>query len=379
MSRTSVLITLAVLILFTISGYFASNLFEKRYQTLPAKLKGEAAKNSLLAAGRFLNEMGIKTVHIKNYKQLFTLPDDNDVILISSDRRTLNKQQSQALLDWVNRGGTLIIGTIHKGDSERTIKSLLNHDQLMKLLELNLLKHGEDITDEEKLLNISAEDDKDLGIEINQEYIIIGGSEKDNTINNRWGTIILQRDHGRGHITVTTDLEIIQYKNIGQYDHARFLWHLVNRKGTVWLVSQNDMPPLWRWLWQRAPYVFLSLLLITIFWLWIGAQRFGPLQPVAEAKRRQILEHITASGFFLWKHKKQQQLIESVRDELQRYAGKRHPAWVGMSQQQQFEHLHECSGIDRKVIESLFGDKHNHQQQEFSQTIRLLKQIRKKL
>ena len=379
MSRASVIITLAIIILLSIGGFFATNLFEKKFHTLPAKLKGEAARNPLLAARRFLNRMGIRTLDINNYKQLFSLPKENDVILISSDRRTLNQQQSHALLDWVSGGGTLIISTIHEGDSSRAIKSLLNHDQLMKLLELNLIEHDEDISDEENLLNISAVDDDDLGIEINQEYIIIGGNETDNTINNRWGSVILQRDHGRGHITITTDLEFIQYKNIGQYDHARFLWHLVNGKGTVWLVSRNDMPPLWQWLWRHAPYIILSLMLIAVFWLWIGSQRFGPLQPVPETKRRQILEHITASGFFLWKHKKQQKLIEAVRNELQRYASKRHPAWVAMNQQEKLEHLQECSGIEMKIIESLFADEHDHQQYEFKHTIQLLKQIRNRL
>lgn len=379
MSKTTVFISLMVLILLGVAGYFSASLFEKKIHIMPAKLKGEAARNPLLAAKRFLNRMGIKTTDIENYQQLFTLPADHDVILISSDRRTLNKEQSQALLAWVKRGGTLIISMVHEGDSEQTINSLHNHDQLIKLLELNVLSHGEDILEEEKLLNISTEDDTNLGIEINQDYIIIGGNEKDNTIENKWGAVILQRDHGKGRITVMTDLDIIQYKEIGQQDHARFLWHMVNGKGAVWLVSQNDMPPLWLWLWQRAPFIIITLILLMSFWFWRGSQRFGPLQPVAKADRRQILEHITASGLFLWKHKKQQKLINAVRDELEQFASKRHPAWAGMSQQQQIDYLNECSGIEVPIIKSLFTDKHHHEQHEFTKTIRLLKRIRKKL
>jgi hypothetical protein len=154
---------------------------------------------------------------------------------------------------------------------------------------------------------------------------------------------------------------------------------MVNGKGTVWLVSQNDMPPLWRWLWQHAPFIIISLLLLMIFWFWRGGQRFGPLQPVPKADRRQILEHITASGLFLWKHKKQQKLIDAVREELQQFAGKRHPAWASMSQQQQINYLNECSGIEVAVIKSLFTNEHHHEQHEFTKTIRLLKRIRKKL
>jgi len=373
------LITLIVLALLAVAGYFSRNLFEQKTHTVPAKLKGEAARNSLLAAKRFLNKMGIKATEVEDYKQLFTLPAEQDVILISSDRRTLNQQQSQQLLAWVKRGGTLIISLIHKGDSEQTIDTLQNHDQLIKILELNLLSHGEDIEDEEKLINITTKNDKDVSIELNQDYIIIGGKEQDNTIENKWGAVILQRDYGKGHITVMTELQLLLYKNIGEQDHARFLWHMVNGKGNVWLVSQNDMPPLWLWLWQRAPFVIVSLLLMMCFWFWKSSPRFGPLLPVPKADRRQILEHITASGFFLWKHKKQQKLIDAVREELQQFASKRHPPWISMSQQQQFDYLNECSGIEVPLIKSLLTDEHHHEQHQFTKTIRLLKQIRKKL
>lgn len=64
------------------------------------------------------------------------------------------------------------------------------------------------------------------------------------------------------------------------------------------------MPPLWQLLEARLPFVIAVLLLIPLT-IWAYSPR-QPLQPTPPPHRRRILEHIEASGLFMWKRFTQQ-------------------------------------------------------------------------
>ena len=124
--------------------------------------------------------------------------------------------------------------------------------------------------------------------------------------NNAW---LLEIKRGSGLITLAANLDFIENAAIDDYDHAEFFWHLLHglhpQPQNVWLIHQDDLPPLWKLLWERAWPLLLTLALAIPLGILALSPRFGPLQAAPTPERRRILEHIHASGRFMWKRHQQ--------------------------------------------------------------------------
>ncbi len=375
MSRTAWLITVLVVSLLGGLGYWLSQHLEKREIELPTGLQGEAATNPLLAAQRFLTTTGIASTHVEETARLFSRLGRDDVLLISSDRQTLGQQRTAALLDWVDEGGRLIVTVAHLSDEEQPLQ-----DPLLEILGLNLQHHDEDLSEYADFLDVDWPGATDfMRIQIHPRYFIEGTQAGDLTITNDWGAVLVRRQLGEGSITVITDLDFIQFLRIGEYDHAAFLWYLVDGQGPVWLLSHNDMPSLWQWLWQHAPEMMTAVLLWLVLWLWSRGRRFGPRLSEAPPVRRRILEHVDANGRFLWQQKQSRQLVTAVRKHLMALAATRHPGWGAMSHEEQAELLAGPGQHTGTSVRHLLRETDIPHQHEFTRTIRQLEMIRKQL
>ena len=131
---------------------------------------------------------------------------------------------------------------------------------------------------------------------------------------NDHGSQLLQLSLGEGQITVLTDLSLWDNDHLLYFDHA---WLLVWLTGddAVWFIRSVAMPPLLQWLWQRAPELFLSLLILLALWLWLRIPRQGPLQPPDEDEQRDYLQHLHASGYFQWRTVQQDSLLSALRQQ----------------------------------------------------------------
>ncbi len=375
MSRTAWLITGLVVSLLAGLGYWLSQHLEKREIELPTGLQGEAATNPLLAAQRFLTITGIESIHVEETTRLFTRLGQGDALLISSDRQTLGQQRTAALLDWVDKGGRLIVTVAHLSEEERPLQ-----DPLLDTLELTLQYHDEDLSEYADFLDVDWPGATDfMRIQIHSRYFLAGAQASDLTLENDWGAVLVRRQLGEGSITVITDLDFLQFLRIGEYDHAALLWYLVDGQGPVWLLSHNDMPSLWQWLWQHAPEIMTAVLLWIVLWLWSRSRRFGPRLTEAPPVRRRILEHVDANGRFLWQQKQSRQLVTAVRNHLISLAANRHPGWGAMSHEEQAELLAGLSRHNRASIRHLLRETDIPHQHEFTRTIRQLEMIRKQL
>ena len=97
----------AVSILFLIGGtlWFHNNYELKDIEEYTG-FRGEARSNHLFAARVFLKRMGIPA---EKKDGLFKLPSTDSVILIDTERATLPQKTLDELMQWVKRGGHLII------------------------------------------------------------------------------------------------------------------------------------------------------------------------------------------------------------------------------------------------------------------------------
>lgn len=375
MSRTAWLVTLLILLLLGGLGLWVARHFEKTEIRLPTGLSGEAITHPLLAAERFLNAMGIAANHLDDSTGLLDVPGTGDVILISTDRQTLGRRRTRALLDRVRAGGRLVVTVPHLPEDE-----MPPGDPLLEELELGVAYLDPDTTEYAGYLDVALPGDDDfLQVAFDTTYVLTGARATDQVISNDWGDVLIRRQLGRGSVTVLTDLDFLQYRRIGDHDHARFLWHLVDGRGPVWLMFNNDMPALWDWLWDYVTEVMTALTLLLAAWLWSHSRRFGPLLDQPAPVRRRIVEHIDANGRFLWQQRRAAHLIDAVRDALLDSAARRHPAWSGMDESARAAHLAELTGHRATVVQQTLAIREVRHRHEFTRLVRQLEILRKKL
>jgi hypothetical protein len=127
-------------------------------------------------------------------------------------------------------------------------------------------------------------------------------------------THFLQFDAGAGTISVLINTHIWENDQIGRLDHGYFLLALVgNSENRVALLHGRQVPSLLALMSKYLPeLLFSSVCLLLVHFIRRG-WRFGPRAVVTYGVRRSLLEHVVASGVFLWEQQAQETLLAPVR------------------------------------------------------------------
>lgn len=387
-------ITIAALFALLLAGgiYAFLETHEKKQKTINTGLFGEARKNPLYASRVFLKRMGIPTETKTSIQGFNGYPNSNTVIVINSKRTTLSITQTQALIDWVKRGGHVIalatnnwkfhrsnqrssensyaVDSFNNFQSSTIDSRLIDHkyspDPLQNYMGISTAKkiqYSDLSSDEKKQLNIIEEKDpeddstddlfkiklsdtpKQLAIHNNWFHpLIIAQTYKDRTeiIQLRSSNFIARQKVGSGIITLVSSLDFIENKQLEKADHAEVFWHLIHGIGKpieqpaqVWLIHNDKIPSLWELIWRNAWMLLSSLLILFMAWLLLTTRRFGPAIPKLSEDRRSLTEHINSSGTFYWKHDQKQQLLDSCRNAINQKLNLSHPNWNHLNQEQQ--------------------------------------------
>jgi hypothetical protein len=351
----------------------ASHMYKVK-EEVETGLQGEAATFPLLAAERFLKRMGISVARIDNPEQMDSLPGPNDALLITSDRQTVGIEMTHRLLDWVENGGRLVVTIPYLDDEELSQP----RDPLLEALDLRVVET--DCASEAGFSDIDLPWANDiLRIEFGYCLALSGAQKTDEVSGDEEGTQIIRRHLGAGTVTIVSDLDFLSWLSLGDYDHAQALWHLIDGRGKVWLVTSNDMPSLMQWLIENAPFMLVSALLLMFTWLWRIRYRFGPTLPNPEPLRRRIMEHIEASGTYLWKTHHRSPLVDAVRNDVLNTAALRHPGWSAMNRADREAHIAELTGLTVEASRRLLDGYQPASRQEFTTLIRHLKTIKENL
>jgi len=112
---------------------------------------------------------------------------------------------------------------------------------------------------------------------------------------------------------------------------------------------------------------------------WRAAPRFGPGLPEPDPSRRNLLEHVDASGRLLWQEGAGDRLVKVTRAALLSRIESTHPAWARLPLPQLQVQLAEFSKLpDQQLLRALFED-HYATPAEFTAAIRTLEHLRKLL
>lgn len=302
---------LALIGVAALLGWVVTN-FERRTERIPVGYSTEARRNALLAAERFLARLEIPVESVAGRERLWDPPPPTDTLVVLGLGRMSDERQRR-LRSWMERGGHLVVEAIEPWDEKSPPKGFLSDLGFRLMLERAKADSGHE---GEVLARIETQAaGRPVEVAFQAAYWLAGRDGDRVLVTAADHPRILERRIGAGRLTVLSDSVFLTNPAIGAHDHAFFAaWLLApDHGGKVWLLYDSDMPWLGALLWGIAPYALVSAGLLVLAWLWSLGGRLGPLLDVPERRRRDLIEHLDATGRFLWTHGRASLLVESSR------------------------------------------------------------------
>jgi len=371
---------LAALLVAMVAGYYA--LTEPVAFMQRVAPDSSITRNPYSAAQQWLAQRGQPSERILSAAALFPLPDTRTTLVIDKHRGMLTSNQVNALLEWVQDGGELVVearplpGMLEASDAsdsdwqdndpllfplgitvwDSPVPESAEEDPIRDLLmalptfvdsPLQYCLHSDnealrkdctrlacDAPQEPAPLGLHVGDNEpDRRVQLFSDYVIWHDSWDDEEgqtphlewpvevtayADNDYGSQLVQLALGSGQISVLTDLGLWSNERLLYFDHAWLLAWLTADE-PVWFVRSVAMPPLAQWLWLKAPALGVALLTLLALWLWHRIPRQGPRQEAREESSRDYLQHLHASGYFQWRTDQQAALVHALRKQAEQH------------------------------------------------------------
>ncbi len=320
-----VLVGLALILPTALTRWFLAN-FEQRTETVPVGYSAQARRNDLLAAERFLNRLEIPVESVSGRGLLRDLPPIRDSLVVRG-LGPMNVQRRVGLRDWLAAGGHLVVTASQTRDEDRQRGEFLDELGIRLLTEeaerLQAADEGEVVA-----LVSTPRQSRPLSVAFAAEYYLQSEGKAEFEARAGGRLRLVRRSVGDGSLTVMSDGGFMTNAAIGEKDHALFTAELTIPRsgGKVWLLYDSGVPWLGALLWSVAPHALASVVVLSVVWLWSLGGRLGPLAPAPVRRRRDLLEHLQASGGFLWRHDRAARLVETSRRRILVAWLRRHPS-----------------------------------------------------
>jgi hypothetical protein len=335
--------------------------------------RGPARANPVLAAERFLDKMGLPAVSSRSWDEL---PPTDHVLIFATDERFIPRRRAEELVAWIEAGGHLVLGPYLRNGKPAAD---FHDDPLLELLgvgvvdlETSALKVRESLTYDPfgtgEELEVRFYDRAALTQVVDGEtsppYCHVSGRL------------------GGGRYDVLNDIVFMQNEEIGDLDHARFLWELVRvggpRTGVV-LIHDARMRGLPALVFRHGKWALLAAGVALGALVWRQLSRFGPVRRDQNPRARSLLEHVTAAGRFFWRTRRQDVLLESSRGEVLRRARSRRARFHELDRRGQSELLAAASAFMPREIEAALFEICPHRREVFTRWMQILETLRKGL
>jgi hypothetical protein len=343
-------------VLVALGTWWFLNNFERVEEEIDAGYQGEARANPFLAAERLFTRLGAPSRTLPFGPS--TLPPPDHALLLVSPVRSVSAEQAEAIVAWVHEGGRLVVAL----DDAPSLDPLLRHwgvtatdavgpDEKPEVLQIPLRVRNPagkpaPVKAEIPRGRRLATTRKDAEIEIRSDA----------------GISFVRYAAGQGSVTFVADTTFLNNDGIGEHDHAALAWALVHGgsgdlPAGVWLTVRDSVPTLAQLLARHAWMALASGAVLIAAWLWAAGSRFGPRLPEPAHGRRSLLEHIEASGEFLWRTGRGWDLVQYARQALLHRVEVREPSWLRLPPHELAQRLAAGSGLPASRIDrALHGD-----------------------
>lgn len=195
-----------------------------------------------------------------------------------------------------------------------------------------------------------------------------------------WSVRVYREDKGR---LVMLSTNYFNNMHLPRYDHAELLLALAALNGQarqVIIVHDIGAPPWYKALWRVAHLPLTALALLLLLLLWRAMRRFGPLLPEPVATRRALMEHIEASGNWLWRAPQgRDTLLQAARLETLALLRRRAPDLHALDGDALCRRLARLYTLDENALRAALHGPAAPLASAFAQQIRLLQQVRSHL
>jgi len=328
----------------------------------------EARRNDFLAAERFLARHRVETETTTGMKLLDDLPPVEEALLLSAPREALSERRRDALVEWVEDGGLLLV--VAHSTYDDVVEA--SRDPLLDALGVFLLppERGEaEAEDGELVLDDEAEatpDDEaepeavvledeaiadapenivemldvllgmagcregeawldrvDVGVEGREAVVELYGA---NTLAVREDRLaeasfsrkeqVLSLPVGAGRVVAMTSVDPFRNPRIACQDHAWLLWHVFAGRPKVWMLHDPEVPSISDLALARFPLVSGGGVAIMLAACLAYSLRFALPVRGSAAPRREHLEHVEASVTFHYRKGGFARLWTRLREDL---------------------------------------------------------------
>lgn len=398
MSARDILIVILIASLGVTGALWFRANFEQETKKVMVGFRGEARRNPWLAAERLLDRMHLPASDLREYDGLRKL-EPNSVLVLPQGRQTLSESLRARIVEWVQRGGFLVVEAEHPSI----------RDPLIEAFGVKRVEdaHNREADGHHKRAGGISRNNGEFDVKANHidrdsldlTLVRLPGSaltslvwmEADFSLVSerawfRAGTDysanILMLREGDGNVVVVNDLDFATTGEITELDHAQFVVELARfaqRSGPVIFFINPGQPSLMKWLRTHAWAPISAAALAVLLWLWKNIPRFGPVAPDPERARRRLLDHLRASGRFLWATGQGGRLLEVSREACLRKISRALPDFETATVSTQASRLIRMFGISSEQAQQILSPQAPGKMLHFMHTIHLYQTIHARL
>ena len=389
--REALMMTLIAVIGLTSVVWFLST-HEQVTEQQWTGFRGEAKRNPWLAAQRFLSRVDMPAAELRTLPDLRSLPT-RATLIVPKAHHTISGPLRDEIVTWVGRGGYLIIETENPAQSDPLVEAFGVRRAAIRFDEFD--EEPED-SDEPQFTAITLPNANIPALLDQQGSVSLDADDAWFRAESKYGTFLLALRVGEGIVTVTNDLDYFSNRAIGSLDHAQFLLDLVrlrNVAATGNPIQSDDMDAgarkpdrvlffnrpaklsLIDWLKKHAWAPLAGGGAALLFWLWRAVPRFGPIMPDPDRTRRRLLDHLRASGRFLWSNGHATRLLEASREACLRRLARSLPHFRSATAQARSEQLVHTLGITQEQAQRILQPQQGGKMIHFWHTVRLYQRV----
>lgn len=306
--------------------------FFRTYEQVPAKERvpasGEARLREFLAAERFAGRMGLPARELRSLAEL-EAPAPGAVLIVPDHRPAIDAQRAARLLAWAQRGGHLVVEAEPVGVPDPLVDAAGVQREARR--PPSLKRFVVDVGERRLTVQFAGA----MALQVSGTPRLQAGDQ------------LVTLPRGKGLVTIATSLDFARNDGIGANDHAEFFWTLLTLApaSSLQVFFRPERLSLWGFLVEHALPALAAAFLLLGLWLWRIAPRFGPVPADPPPARRRLLDHLRASGRYLWTEGLRVQLALAARDAALRRLARAQPDFAVASNDEKAARLAALAAI----------------------------------